>query len=124
MVRRKKTKAKDFKLEGFDLGWFVGIIEGEGSISCRYNKKSKYLCAELTVASTDEDMIDKLHSIYPGKSKYIKEYKNHYKTQYVWAVTKREGIRTVVSKIFPYMGERRKSKIKEVISKFDKYENG
>ena len=122
MTTRKKTKAKDFNLEGFDLGWFVGIIEGEGSISARLNNKSGYLTVELTVASTDRDMIEKLDKIYPGKSEYIREYSNHFKTQYIWAVTNRSGVRSVINKILPFMGSRRKARMEEVIETIDKYE--
>ena len=68
MAQKKETRAIDFTISDFDLGWFVGILEGEGSISCRYNNKSGYLCAELTVCSTDEDVIDRLDTTYPGKS--------------------------------------------------------
>ena len=123
MITKKKTKSKTFDISDFDLGWFVGIIEGEGSINAHINSKSGYLCTELTVSSTDEDLIDRLHSIYPGKSEYVKEYKNHYKTQWIWSVTKREDIRTVVNKILPYMMNRRANKMKEVIEMFNKYEN-
>jgi len=122
MIQKKKTEAEDFIISDFELGWLVGIIEGEGSISCRYNKKSGYLCAELTVSSTDEDMIDKLHNIYPGKSTYVRKYKNHYKEQYVWAITSRQGIRTIINTIYPYMGKRRKERIHEVLVEFNKYE--
>jgi len=122
MVQKKKTEALEFKISDFDLGWFVGIIEGEGSIGYRYNKRTGYLCTELTVSSTDEDIIDKLDKIYPGKSKYVKKYTNHYKEQFVWAVTSRKGIRTILTKILPYMGKRRYEKMKEVINEFNKYE--
>lgn len=122
MVTRKKTKPDNIEIKEFDLGWFVGIIEGEGSVSARINRKTGYLTVELTVASTDEDMIDKLHKIYPGKSKYIREYKNHFKTQYIWAVTDRQGLRTVINKVLPYMGKRRKEKMVEVLGIMDKYE--
>lgn len=122
MVQRKKTKASVFELDDFNLGWLVGIIEGEGSISSRLNSKTGYLTVELTVASTDLDMIDKLDSLYPGKSEYIREYKNHYKTQYIWAVTDRGGVRTVLSKILPHMGSRRRERILEVLNMIDSYE--
>ncbi len=122
MIQRKKTKAEKLTVSDFELGWLVGIIEGEGSISCRYNKKTGYLCAELTVSSTDEDMVDRLHDLYPGKSAYVKKYKNHYKEQYIWAVTSRQGIRTIVNTIYPYMGKRRKEKIDQVLLEFNKYE--
>lgn len=122
MIQKKKTHSTDFNISEFDLGWFVGILEGEGSISCRYNPKTGYLCAELTVSSTDEDVINRLHNLYPGKSKYVKEYKNHYKTQYVWAVTSREGIRTVINKVKSYMSNRRYTKMCEILTEFDKYE--
>jgi len=122
MIQKKKTQAVDFTISDFDLGWFVGILEGEGSISCRYNSKSGYLCAELTVSSTDEDVIDRLHTIYPGKSKYVKVYENHYKTQYVWAVTSRQGIRTIVNKIKDHLSIRRFEQVCQVIEEFNKYE--
>lgn len=122
MIQRKKTKAEKLTVSDFELGWLVGIIEGEGSISCRYNKKTGYLCAELTVSSTDEDMVDRLHNLYPGKSSYVKKYRNHFKEQYIWAVTSRQGIRTILSTIYPYMGKRRKERIEQVLSEFNNYE--
>jgi hypothetical protein len=122
MIQKKKTKAENFTISDFELGWLVGIIEGEGSISCRYNKKSGYLCAELTVSSTDEDMVDRLDRLYPGKSTYVRKYKNHYKEQYVWAVTSRQGIITIISTIYPYMGKRRKERIDQLLVEFNKYE--
>lgn len=122
MTQRKKTQAVDFEISTFNLGWFVGILEGEGSISCRYNTKSGYLCAELTVSSTDEDVINRLHDIYPGKSKYVRKYENHFKTQYVWAVTSRQGIRSVVAKVKDYLSIRRYNQVCTVLAEFDKYE--
>lgn len=122
MIQNKKTEIEDLNISDFELGWLVGIIEGEGSISCRYNKKTGYLCAELTVSSTDEDTIDTLHKIYPGKSSYVKKYKNHYKEQYIWAVTSRQGIRTVLNTIYPHMGKRRRERIDQLLNEFNKYE--
>lgn len=122
MAQKKETQAIDFTISDFDLGWFVGILEGEGSISCRYNNKSGYLCAELTVSSTDEDVIDHLDKIYPGKSKYVKVYKNHYKTQFVWAVTSRQGMRSVLEKVKDHLSIRRLEQVNRVIEEFNKYE--
>jgi hypothetical protein len=122
MIQKKKTEAEYLTISDFELGWLVGIVEGEGSISCRYNRKSGYLCAELTVSSTDEDTIDRLHSIYPGKSTYTKKYKNHFKEQYIWAVTSRQGIRTILNIIYPHMGKRRKERIEQVLFEFNNYE--
>ena len=122
MVSRVQTVANTLQISEFDLGWFVGILEGEGNISAHINKKSGYLCTSLSVCSTDLDMIEKLDSIYPGKSNYVREYDNHFKTQYVWSVGSREGIRTIIKKVIPYMGIRRQEKMREVISLMDSYE--
>ncbi len=104
MITRRKTKIKKLTLSKFDLGWLAGILEGEGYFGYRYNKHkdTAYLDCSITMSSTDEDIIDRLHNMFPGKSPYIKmprEGKLHHKPQYTWGVNKRQVVRSICTLI-------------------------
>ena len=123
MVGKKKTQAEIFELSSFDLGWLVGMIEGEGSINSHINTKSGYLVTALSVASTDKDIIDRMNKLFPGASRnYKRVYENHYKTQYIWNINKRKDIRTIAATILPYLSERRTQQFTKVINQIDDYE--
>jgi hypothetical protein len=123
MIVRKKTKAQNLELTPFELGWLVGIIEGEGNVNAHISQKSGYLCTSLSVSSTDEDVIQKLNLIFSGFSKYKRVYQNHYKTQYVWAVNKRKDIKTISNVILPYLSKRRKDQFTKALTLINDYEN-
>jgi hypothetical protein len=123
MIAKKNTQGEILDLNLFDLGWLVGMIEGEGSVNSHINEKSGYLCTSLSIASTDKDIINRLNSLFPGASRqYKREYNNHYKTQYLWSINKRKDIRTISKTIFPYLSERRKTQFGKVINMINEYE--
>ena len=128
MITRKKTYSKKLELSDFDLGWLVGMIEGEGNMACRIGKKKNgsYLGTTISISSTDKDMIDRLQELVPlGRAAYKREPKvAHHKTQYLWSVNKRQEVRTITETILPYLSERRKEQFGNALQKIKEYENG
>ena len=123
MIAKKNTQAEIFELSDFDLGWLIGMLEGEGCVNSHINKKSGYLCTSLSIASTDKDVVDRLNKLFPGAARnYKREYDNHYKTQYLWSINKRKDIRTISQTVIPFLSERRKLQFGKVINMINEYE--
>ena len=49
------------EISEFDLGWIIGIIEGEGHIACRRNYGKYY--AKITITQKERNILDKLIKI-------------------------------------------------------------
>ena len=128
MVTRKKTYSKKLELSDFDLGWLVGMIEGEGNMACMIGKKKygSYLGTTISISSTDKDIIDRLEKLIPsGRTAYKREPKvAHHKTQYVWNVNKRQEVRSITETILPYLSDRRKEQFGNALQTIIEYENG
>ncbi len=123
MTFRKKTAPMKYELSDFDLGWVVGILEGEGSFCTNIGSRG-YLCTQIFVASTDQDVILRLEELIPeGKTTYVKTYDNHYKTQYSWSLNKRAACRGICKLVQPHMSSRRSDRIQLMLETINKYEN-
>ena len=123
MIARKKTKPLKYELSDFDLGWVVGILEGEGRFCTNISPRG-YLSTQIFVASTDQDVILRLEELIPdGKTTYVKTYDNHYKTQYSWSLNKRAACRGICKLIQSHMSSRRSDRIQLMIETIDNYEN-
>lgn len=98
-----------------DLAWAAGLIEGEG---CFTLHKGKSLHPYLLLDSTDADVIEKLHSIFPFGNKrgpYRSKKLNH-KDRYRFDAYGPKA-RNIMINIYPYMCSRRKLKINEIMEK-------
>ena len=126
MITKKRTYKQTLELSDFDLGWLVGMIEGEGNIFGKIGqeKYGGYLGVGISVSSTDKDMIDKLYEIVPyGTTSYKRLPKlPHHKTQYVWNVTKRQEVRTIAETLLPYLSIRRQEQFQKTIDLINEYE--
>jgi len=101
-----------------EIYWIAGLLEGEG---CFYSN-SPYSCA-ITIQITDKDVIYKIASILGGTGNVrepdISKSTGFNKKQvYSYSIF---GILAVdwMRLILPIMGERRKTKILELLSNFD-----
>lgn len=53
------------RLSEFELGWIVGILEGEGCFQLRRREQRQCVHGSITVSSTDKDVIERLHELLP-----------------------------------------------------------
>lgn len=102
----------DFKRE--DVIWAAGLIEGEGCFTSHTNQP--YLLVDMT----DEDVIHKLHSIFPfGIMRGPYHHKKHpnNKPRYRFDAFGKSAYAIAIM-IYPFLCSRRQEKITELIKKW------
>jgi len=90
-----------------DLYWLAGLIEGEGCFG-------DYDSPTIAVTSTDEDIIKRISKLFNCNYHHKK---TPTKLQYVIKIHSTLAISWMLT-LYPLMGERRQSKIKECILKW------
>lgn len=101
--------------------WAAGLLEGEGCFSKHVRKSNNKVEYAIHCEMTDEDVINKLHSIFnvgtvvqrlniSGRTD-----KRTRKQSWIWSVQNKAGILHVLKSIQPYMFQRRLIKINEII---------
>jgi hypothetical protein len=112
-----------FQLDDISLGWIAGIIEGEGCITKRTDRKNAIV---IQVGMTDEDVLIKLHQLIPGSilngPYHSPSRKNHWKPRWNWELGKREYVKEFLILIYPLMGNRRRIKIREALETLNRGE--
>src|SRR5215472_11663709 len=97
-----------------DIAWLAGYLEGEGCFS------SHYTCyCELQVSSTDKDVIDKVAGLIgaPVHTHKKRLLNPHWKQQWITRLGGRRAVE-IMKIILPYMGERRRLKMEELINAY------
>lgn len=98
------------------MAWAAGILEGEGTFLL-VNDRGR-VRPVVRVSMTDEDVILKLKGILGVGtivSKRPPSLKDHYKSRYVLSIDRQAEAYFVMMAMFPWLGERRKSKIEEIV---------
>ena len=113
---------KDLLLDPFLIASAAGILEGEGCFSIFRRKDRRKTCTvAIHCEMTDEDIIVKLYSIFnvgtvltrPNMSG--RQDRRERKPTYIWSVQNQAGFQLVCNAVLPYMGNRRTSKIHELL---------
>lgn len=85
------------------IAYLAGIVDGEGSISLtKNNSSSKFRSVNLSVANTDEGLINFLLSTFGGNIIKRTTRKEHHRQAFVWQVRGDAAIR-LLSLILPYL---------------------
>jgi hypothetical protein len=90
-------------MNDIELGWFVGIIDGEGSI--QLDKRNKYSRQPvLSVASTDIEILNECKRITGAGCIVQKPSKNtKHKLSYTWRMVGAKQILKLLTKMLPYL---------------------
>lgn len=104
-----------------NLAWLAGILEGEGSFyweSYKNNKTSKRY-PRITVQMSDADVLQKAAliggcGVFGGPT----NNPNGHKPIYSWKVCVNHHVYALLVALFPFMGQRRQSKMRELIEVF------
>ena len=115
-----------------DLAWVAGLVEGEGCFSVgknRVKKKEggayKYVRCVFVMHMTDYDVMQKASEILglklKGPYKRYEKRKDGNERKPYWAVetNSQSKVREICDLLYSYMGERRRSKIREVLAVLD-----
>lgn len=100
-----------------NVAWMAGLLEGEGYFGVQIDKRTDSPRIEMTCVMTDEDVIDKLHTLIPWARKYVVERPPH-KTQYRLMLMRKARVYALCAALFPFMGERRQDQLRAVMDTF------
>lgn len=95
--------------------WAAGILEGEGYFGWRTTN-----CARISCGMTDYDILLRLQELFGGKIYENTKQQDHHKDSWIWVIHGQLAV-TVMYIIFPYMGVRRKDKIRLVVAAHDEH---
>lgn len=97
-----------------ELHWVAGLLEGEGCFSMT-GRSACVVCK-----MNDRDVIERLHKLMGIGRVYTHTYTNkRYGEQmaWMWKVARREEVVEVMNRLRPLMGQRRGSRIDEILGK-------
>ena len=107
-------------MEERDLYWVAGLLEGEGSfhISKQKSGKSVYRYVRVMCNMSDEDVVRRLHKVtgvgrIGGPYKAPGKKRQHWTPMWRWTVCAKREVATIISAVYPLMGERRKKQIRD-----------
>jgi hypothetical protein len=99
--------------------WAAGLFEGEGCISFS-SPASRGLRPKANLTSTDEDVIRRFHATV-GVGKVFGPYDQGHKPFWSWQVYTFEQTQAVIAMLWPWLGERRRARAREVILRCRSY---
>ena|SRR2546428_277257 len=103
-----------------DIVWLAGYFEGEGSISLtQYEHRAHYI---LSITSCDKDTLERVRDII-GFGNFSGPYKRKNKDNkpyWQFQMSKKYQVLPILWAIYPWLGERRKAKVREVSLDFRK----
>lgn len=94
------------------IAWAAGLFEGEGCIS---DHGRGFRCS---VEMTDKDIITRLQSLFPGPS-VASRVREQWKETWTWRINKADDVRNFLSKILPYLGDRRAHKALDALDQIE-----
>jgi hypothetical protein len=103
-------------MEDKDFYWLVGLLEGEGSFS--FNEKGNL--PYVSINMTDEDIIIKVQELMGSSNVYRNDRhpERGWKPSYQTVLRGKKAV-TLMNKLHPFMGIRRREQIDTVLSKYD-----
>lgn len=102
--------------------WAGGLFEGEGTIYLRKSHSKGIRQSEgvkgvsLSLAMTDEDVVQAFKKVI-GYGTIRVWHKPPNKVVYLWTLHKKDEVAAVLSKLQPYLGQRRFMKSVEALSR-------
>ena len=101
------------------IAWLAGLLEGEGYFCLQTKRlksptKPRGVYPKIVFVSTDKDICDRVSALFGTSPNYVGPRKDHYKP--VWRALKvGTGASEILRLILPYMGQRRREKIEDIL---------
>ena len=94
-----------------DLAWAAGLFEGEGCFTL-----SGRGTARAILNMTDEDVVRRFAQIVRvGGIRGKRVIRPQHKPQWEWTVQNHEGVQALIAVLWPWLGQRRRSRAVEVL---------
>ena len=100
-----------------EIAWLAGILEGEACFDFNdiYRKRNPRIRLEMK----DEDIITRVQALIGGKIYVRKGKRINHNTTYRLVLCQRYYLEPVLKAIYPWLGERRKKIVKDLIDWYD-----
>lgn len=108
-----------------EIIWAAGLFEGEGSIvwtsyPSRHRTK-RYTRCQVSLHTTDKDVLERFvkaigFGTINGPYTYVSRKIRKRKPSWYWAVAGHERVQTTIAMLWPWLGERRQKRAKEVLT--------
>ena len=108
-----------------DIAWSAGLLEGEGTfgIDKRWSKKSTSIpLPYIKIAMVDEDVIAKFSQLFHKRYFSPKRLTSSGKQVFICHIGDRKTLISLLPRLLPYMGLRRKERILECIHLLSQWE--
>ncbi len=116
-LMRNRWRQPLAKLSAYDLGFVVGLLEGEGSFLRAKGASLRTPC--ISCAMTDKDVIVRLHRVLgTGRVRGPYQPKGHRRPVYVYALYGERAYELMV-RVLSKMSRRRRSQIQPLIKAFE-----
>lgn len=105
-----------------DLAWLAGLLEGEGSFSIdrrgqqRYQHSTVPPAPFIALSMTDEDVVVRVAALLGKKVCRVSRHTVTQKTVYKVSVGDRATLQSLLPRLLPYMGQRRRARIEECLT--------
>ena len=106
------------RLSRLDLGWLVGILEGEG---CFHIPTGNRYSPRVSVRMCDKDIVERAHRLTGATSSVVRVTRTPRKPAYDLNVTGPRAV-ALMRIVLPHMGKRRGAKIRGILGGWDRNE--
>lgn len=110
-VEKVGSNPTSHPMKDTDIAWIAGLFEGEGSITIVNN------VVRVTIQMTDLDILQRVQDVFGGRIYSCSKQVDHHKDSWKWTITSTKEALEFIQLIYPYLGNRRKTKADEALVK-------
>lgn len=108
-----------------NVAWAAGLFEGEGCWGTRMGSRRRYWYPYSVLKMTDQDVVERFKKIVGVGSIYALGIpKGGKKPQWKWRIGSFEHVQHIAALFWPWLGIRRKTKVKEILISYQKETEG
>jgi hypothetical protein len=97
------------------VAWAAGLFEGEGSIGTFKTKQGE--TPRLILAMVDRDVVERFRDIVGMGRLCVNRRRPPYQSLLAWDITSFEKVQALIAMWWPWLGERRRAKAKDVLTR-------
>lgn len=94
-----------------DFAWLAGLLEGEGCFTNSFQNGNKEATPRIQLTMTDEDVVERAANLLGTKVTSTNWRTKGDKAVFRTSLARQDDLKIILTKIYPYMGQRRKEKI-------------
>ena len=109
---------------GIQLGWAIGLFEGEGCISIKRRLRDPRARVELELHTTDRDIAERFKTLAGcGRVSFIPRRNPKHKPIWSWCIGDHQHVKRLLVEWLPYLGRRRRAKALDALVIIEQFEH-